>query len=287
MVPNTIPMKLTLKHLTLYLLSAFLINAFLVSCSGNDDSTPDPDVSISDSALSAQADGIFEATQHIVESGYNYIEEPDRRPNSIFGASCPSFDVSVNGSQVTLIVDFGPSCQLLSGPEVSGQIVLEYGPRVGGFRTIDYFYQDFVFNGHQVTGGGQIIRESENTNGNPQSIVNENITVAFSGGNVTANRMGTRYVEWVAGVGSGTWIDNVYHIWGNWETILSNGFQRTGVIDASTPLVRGIALCDYFVSGIMAITQNNLSGTLDFGNGTCDAIAILTVNGIEFTINLD
>jgi hypothetical protein len=130
----------------------------IISCSGNDDSVPETNISVTDSALAAKSDGIFEATQHIVESGYNFIEEPGRMPNSIFGTSCPSFDVSVDGTHVTLIVDFGPSCQLLSGPEVSGQIVLEYGPRVGGFRTIDYVYQDFFFNGHQVTGGGQIIR---------------------------------------------------------------------------------------------------------------------------------
>lgn len=259
----------------------------IIACSGNDDSVPQTNISASDTALAAKSDGIFEATQHIVESGYNFIEEPGRMPNSIFGTSCPSFDVSVDGTQVTLVVDFGPSCQLLSGPEVSGQIILEYGPRVGGFRTIDYVYQDFYFNGNEVTGGGQIIRESENTNGNPQSSLSENITVAFSGSSVTANRVGTRIIEWVEGVGSGTWIDNVYHIWGDWETTLSTGFVRTGVVNPTSPLVRGLALCDYIVAGVMQITQENLSGTLDFGDGTCDAIAILTVNGIEFTINLD
>jgi hypothetical protein len=94
-------------------------------------------------------------------------------------------------------------------------------------------------------------------------------------------------VEWVEGVGSGTWIDNVYHIWGDWETTLSTGFVRTGLVNVTSPLVRGLALCDYIVAGVMQITQENLSGTLDFGDGTCDATAILTINGIEFTINLD
>lgn len=278
------PMVYRFSKTTFLVFSAALL---MISCSGSDDSVPETNISVADSALAAKSDGIFEATQHIVESGYNYIEEPGRMPNSIFGASCPSFDVSVDGTQVTLTVDFGPSCQLLSGPEVSGKIILEYGPRVGGLRTIDYVYQDFVFNGNQVTGGGQIIRESENSNGNPQSSLNENITVAFNGSSVTATRIGTRYIEWVEGVGSGTWIDNVYHIWGDWETTLSTGFMRTGLVNPTSPLVRGLALCDYIVAGVMQITQENLSGTLDFGDGTCDAIAILTVNGIEFTINLD
>ena len=131
---------------------AVTLTLILVSCSGSDDSIPETNISVDDSALAAKSDVILEATQHIVESGYNYIEEPDRMPNSIFGTSCPSFDVSVDGTQVTLIVDFGASCQLLSGPEVSGQIILEYGPRVGGFRTIDYVYQDFYFNSHQISG---------------------------------------------------------------------------------------------------------------------------------------
>ena len=258
-----------------------------MACSGSDDNTPETNVSVSDSALAAKSDGIFESTQHIVESGYNYIEEPGRMPNSIFGASCPDFEVNVEGTQTTLVVDFGMSCQLLNGPEVSGKIILEYGPRVGGFRTIDYLYQDFFFNGNQVTGGGQIIRESENTNGNPQSSLSENITVVFSDSAVTASRVGTRIIEWVEGVGSGTWIDNTYHIWGDWETTLSTGFVRTGVVNPTSPLVRGLALCDYIVAGVMEVTQENLSGSLDYGDGTCDAIAILTINGLTFTINLD
>ena len=62
---------------------AFSVAVIMVSCSGNDDSVPEVNVSVSDSALAAKSDGIFEATQHIVESGYNYIEEPGRMPNSI------------------------------------------------------------------------------------------------------------------------------------------------------------------------------------------------------------
>lgn len=265
----------------------FFLGIVLVACSGSDDNSPETNVSVDDTALAAKSDGIFESTQHIVESGYNFIEEPGRMPNSIFGASCPDFEANVDGTQTTLVVDFGMSCQLLNGPEVSGIIILEYGPRVGGFRTIDYLYQDFFFNGNQVTGGGQIIRESENTNGNPQSSLSENITVAFSDSAVTASRVGTRIIEWVEGVGSGTWIDNTYHIWGDWETTLSTGFVRTGVVNPTSPLVRGLALCDYIVAGVMEVTQENLSGSLDYGDGTCDAIAILTINGLTFTINLD
>ncbi len=280
-------MKQTRQTLTLFLLLIIMFNMILNSCSNSDNNTPDLNVSISDWALSAKADVIFEATQHIVESGYNYIEEPDRQPNSIFGTSCPTFEVMMNGTAVTLLIDFGPSCQLLSGPVVSGEIILQYGPRVGGFRTIDYTYQNFAFNGHQISGEGQIIRESENSNGNPQSNLSENISLTFNGTGVTATRVGYRITEWVDGVGSGTWIDNVYQIWGDWETTLNNGFQRRGVVDESTPLVRGIALCDWFISGIMSVTQNNLSGTLDYGDGACDSVAILTINGMEFIINLD
>ena len=64
---------------------------------------------------------------------------------------------------------------------------------------------------------------------------------------------------------------------------MSNGFERTGVVTET--LVRKLS-CLYLVSGRIEVTQEGLTGTLDFGDGDCDAIATIIFNGNEYPVVL-
>ena len=183
----------------------------------------------------------------------------------------------------TITLDFGESCQLNNGAIVSGVINLEFTAIIEGVRTIDYSFVDYTYNGNGVQGGGQIQRQIANSNGNPQSTVNETILVSFPNSDITATRVGLRISEWVEGVGTGTWLDNVYHITGNWITNFSNGFERTG--EVTQTLVWKLN-CLYLVSGIIEVTQEGLIGSLDYGSGACDNNAILTINGQDYPLLL-
>jgi hypothetical protein len=275
-------MKTILKKITLLSFTVLVVS--LVSCKGDDDSSGPAEVNFSseNTALAAQTDNIVEGAQNIVEGGYVQIEEPGRMPNSIF-PECTAFTITTNGNGGTILLDFGTACTLYNGAIVSGKISMEYGPIVAGTRSIDYVYVDFVYNGNAISGGGNINRTIENNNGNPQSTVSEDITISFPGSTVTANRDGLRITEWIEGVGSGNWDDNVYSITGTWQTTLSNGFERTG--EVTIPLIRKLT-CLYFVSGRIEVTQEGLTGELDFGNGTCDALATIIFNGVEYPVIL-
>jgi hypothetical protein len=259
----------------------------LASCKGDDNNTPQIELSEEETIRSAQADGILEGAQHVVESGYNFIEDPNPSSFPIFGASCPAWNYTIVGNNVSLLIDFNPSCQLLNDVLVSGQILLEYGPLINGIRAIVYTYLDFSYEGHVLNGGGDMIWVSENANGNRESNLQSDVTIAFANSNVTAQRTGTRTSEWVAGANSGNWFDNIYHIWGSWTTTLNTGFQRVATVDESQYLVRNLGACPEIVAGIMIVNQDNISGELDFGDGTCDGLAIFTVNGVEFPITLN
>jgi len=141
-----------------------------------------------------------------------------------------------------------------------------------------------MFNNKNIEGGGSIFREWANDNGNPQSTKNQNITVTWPNA-ATAHRVGVKVREWVAGVGSGTWGDNVFLITGNWTTEFPNGDVNSGIV--TTPLRRELA-CRFIVSGEIALSHNEMAGTLNFGEGDCDNIAIFTAaDGTEHTIVLD
>lgn len=235
--------------------------------------------------LAAQADIAEDASFAVVENIYVENIEATRGVmiNSFFTA-CATITVTPNGDgSGSVLVDFGDSCELANGAMVSGQVALNYSSIQNESRTVLYTYTNFIYNGNEVSGGGTINRIFENANGNPQSEVTASIAVYFPTQEVTATRNANRVREWVEGVGSGTWADNVFRVTGSWETSFSNGFTRSGeVIEA----LRREATCPYFVSGTLAITQNNATGVLNYGEGVCDNIAVITIGNQDFTIQL-
>ncbi len=261
---------------------AFLLcfSFLLFSCSSDDENVEDVEFSQEDNKKATQVDMVFEGTLNIMETAYS--EEEEGRSTGFF-PTCAVISISQTGDNINLEIDFGTGCTLPDGTFVAGKILLSYGPIVNNTRIIDYTFDTFTYNQHPVSGGGQIERTLENQNGNPQSTVNETITVGFPESTVTATRTGLRISEWVEGVGSGNWFDNVFHITGNWNTLFSNGFNRSGVVVET--LVKKTN-CAYVVSGVIDIQQNGLSASLDYGDGECDNIVTLLFNGQQYIILL-
>lgn len=256
----------------------------VMSCDLEDanDDTTSFEFSAENNARAAQADNVVEGTLNIMENGYVEAEEGRNANQSLF-PECVVITIQPNGNGGTIVYDFGNGCELNNGAFVTGMITLDYGPFTEGTRTINYTFNNYTYNGNAVTGGGEIFRQIANADGNPQSTVNETITVAFPNTDVTATRNGMRIAEWVAGVGSGTWTDNVYHVTGNWDTNFTNGFERTGLVTET--LVRELS-CAYVVSGALEVTQGGFSGIIDWGDGTCDNMATLEVDGQIYDIEL-
>ena len=277
-------MKILKKTMITFALCS--IASLVVSCDKDDETTQDPNsFSAENAVLAAQTDNTVEGTLTIMENGFDENVTPTLRANSIsFFPECTTITFSPNGDGTgTIILDFGAGCTLNNGATVSGKINLAYGAISNNSRTITYTFEEYTYNNKGVTGGGDIVRELENANGNPASTVNETIMVTFPSSSITATRTGLRIAEWVEGVGSGTWTDNVYNITGNWNTTFTNGFSRTG--EVTQTLVRKLS-CFYLVEGVLEVTQDGLTGTLDFGDGTCDNDAVFTFNGVEYPVIL-
>ncbi|MBT0607286.1 hypothetical protein [Aequorivita echinoideorum] len=260
--------------------------SILIGCDKDDDTrAEDINFNTEDSARAAKMDNVAEGTFNIMEQAFVENETSLRNPNatSLF-PKCTQISVTVQGNSILVLVDFGNSCTLNNGNVVSGSILLDYGPLVGGAYIINYLYNDFVFNNNGVSGGGDFKYEIANQNGNPQSTLNETITVTFPNTSITGTRVGLRVSEWVEGVGSGTWQDNVYNVTGNWQTEFTNGFERRGeVIDT---LVRKLS-CPFLVSGSLEIEQDGSTAIIDFGNGECDNLASFFYNGEEYPFTMN
>ena len=271
----------TIALKVIMLCSMFLF--FFTSCETNETNDTEVNYSEVDNSRAAKADNVIEGTLNIMEQAYEENEGLAKQNSSSLFPACTIITIVIIGDGGTITIDFGESCTLNNGSIASGKIILNYGAFVGGTRTIDYTFENYFYNNNGVEGGGEILREIANQNGNPQSTVNETIVVSFPNTEITATRVGLRIVEWVEGVGSGTWQDNVFFITGNWDTTFTNGFQRSG--NVTEKLVRRLT-CTYLESGAITFEQEGFIGVLDFGDGTCDNEAIFTVNGNEFIIYL-
>ncbi len=271
------------KKVRIYLFATIYAFGFtLVSCDKDNDSNNNTTFSAENAALAAKTDATVDGTMNILETGYDENVDGTRTAVSLF-PECTVITIVTSGNGGTITLDFGDGCQLNNGATVTGVVELAYGPIDGGTRTIDYTFQNFTYNNNGVTGGGQIVRRIANANGNPESTVNETIVVSFPDTEVTATRVGERISEWVEGVGSGTWLDNVFHINGNWNTTFTNGFERDG--EVTETLVWELN-CLYLVSGEIEVTQDGFTGSINYGDGTCDNLATLTINGQDYPIFL-
>ncbi len=267
------------------LVPLFISVLFLASCENNDVDLTD-DVSTESIQKSAEIDVVSDNVSSIVEEVF-ILEEGlvTRSRSNPFLPECMTKTVIITGFVRTVTLDFEDGCDMPNGNHLSGIITIEYVRDPEALtRTITYAFSDFYFNYKNIEGGGSIYREWINENGNPQSTKNHDITVTWPDGN-SAHRVGVKIREWIEGVGSGTWGDNVFEITGNWTTEFPNGDVNTGIV--TTPLRRELA-CRFIVSGVIALSHNDLAGTLDFGDGSCDNVAIFTgPDGVEHTIILD
>lgn len=185
-----------------------------------------------------------------------------------------------------LTIDFGNSnCLCKDGVYRRGQIIVKYSGRyrdLGHSHTITF--NNYFQNDNQVLGTKTVTYSSNDAQGNPiyDIEVSGQIILADSAG--TISWVSTRTRHWIAGFSTPAWNDDVYEISGSGTVTRANG--KTFQMQITTPL--HIALdCRWIESGVVSITPENAKQrTLDYGNGTCDALATLTVNGKTYNVTL-
>ena len=276
-------MKATFKFFGLLLL---LTTLTFISCNKDDD---EPVPAGSDDEISEQItksntiDGDTGEVVDLVDMVY-LEQETGTRNTSVFVPGCADIQVEIDGMTKIVTIDFGDGCEMPGGRVFKGIIVLEYTLDTDALtRTLNFTFDGFYIDDKAYTGGGTILREWQNDNGNPQSTITMDINILWPGGE-QYHRTSEKVREWIEGVGTPEWGDNVYLITGNKTTTFPDGTVNSGIV--TTPLRRELA-CNFIVSGVIALTHNGHTGTLDFGEGECDNIAVFTsVDGTTHIIHL-
>ncbi len=271
-----------------------LTTALIFSCSNEETTTEefvvDPNLSELNVSLDAQTDAASDEIIGIVDIVYandelestNSTGRAAQQPVGL--PDCVTITTVVTSTSKEKTIDFGEGCELNNGHVLAGIIFMSYDKDMeAATKTISVSFEDFTFNDIAVEGGKSIFRQRSNDNGNPQSDATVDIVLTWPDGE-TASRVGTRTIEWIEGFGSGFWGDNVFEITGNRTTTFRNGNVHAGEI--TVPLRRELA-CRFIVSGTVSLQRNEATGTLDFGDGSCDNDATLTgPDGTVYEINL-
>nr|WP_299000296.1 hypothetical protein [uncultured Allomuricauda sp.] len=186
---------------------------------------------------------------------------------------CVTITTVVTDTTREKTIDFGEGCELPNGNILSGIINLSYAKDMeAASKSIVLTLESFTFNGVAVEGSADILRVRSNDNGNPQGTVNATFEATWPNGD-SASFTGTRTREWIEGFGSGFWGDNVFLITGKRTYIgrLGNVYMK----EVISPLRRELS-CRFIVSGVLEISRNDNTASLDFGDGSCDAKGVLT-----------
>lgn len=264
-----------MNFLSLSLLSIVL----LISCDKNEE-TPGLEssevITATELKASDEAELISDEIASIAEDLYS-ADEIQAISKSTYKSDylpdCVTVTTVVTTTSKEKTIDFGEGCELRNGNILSGIIYLSYLKDMDvPTNTLNLSLENFTYNGVEVEGSATIARMRANENGNPQS----NATAQFNGvwpDGDTASFSKNRTREWIEGYGSGFWGDNVFLITGSasYTGKLGNAFQK----EITTPLRREWS-CRFIVSGVLAITRNDATATLDFGDGSCDSVGILT-----------
>jgi len=185
-----------------------------------------------------------------------------------------------------ITIDFGASnCTGNDGKERRGKIYIDYtGPyrQTGSVRT--FSFDNYFVNDNKIEGTKTITTVAGFDSGTPQWSIQANgqIILANNAGTVTWTANRTR--KMVAGKDTPIWSDDVYTVEGTASGVSARGVGFSSNI--TTPLRKEIG-CRWFVSGVIEITpEDKPMRKINFGNGSCDDQAVVTVRNRERTITL-
>lgn len=185
----------------------------------------------------------------------------------------------------TIKIDFGSTnCLCQDGKNRRGVINVSYTGRYKDSASVHTITFDKYFvNDNQLLGTKTVTNLGNKDGFLTYSIVVDGQVVKANNGG-THTWKSTRERKWLEGYTTSTWTDDVYSITGSASGTRANGNTYTTTI--TTALHRDMS-CHWFDSGVVEVKPiNKLVRILNYGAGTCDNTATVTLNGKDYTITL-
>ena len=254
---------------------------FIVSCKKET-----PDTETQSSLDNAICEGEFNKSLPIINS--IAITEQGVKSNRTSGPSVSLSDTTL-GFPITMTIDYGTIGieDSIDHKVRKGQIVVRFNDHwhSSGAKAIVKLLDYYVAN----STNGEFYRYSVDSmilTHNLTSFSNTVINGKCSGPSYTLYWSSSRAMTQTEGYTTPlNTLDDVFSTSGN-----STGKDRNGknyTVKINSPIIKRMA-CPYMESGTLDITpEGSTVRTIDYGNGTCDSKATITINGNTFAFNMN
>jgi hypothetical protein len=273
-----------IKHFVMIMLAM----AISFSSCKKDDDPADTDTSVvADNALAERYfDDVKDISDQAFEGNTVTYKGEDFSEAALI-TPCATITIDTTASPSLITVDFGTvNCMCNDGRNRRGKILVSYTGKYRDAGTIiTITFDNYFVNDHQVLGTKTITNNGLNLDGNLSYSINVQGSIVKPNGGGTIQWNSNRTREWINGSGTFTWLDDQYLIRGSASGSSAAGTPFTMLI--LTPLQKNIG-CRHFVSGVLEFTiTGKPTRTLNYGTGTCDNDATVTINGISYAIKLN
>ena len=255
--------------------SLFVFATSFSACQKSETTDPMVDSSQDDDQITALYDNVQSEADEVVSAPAKSLAESADYAMLMSGSGTRTVVTSFSGDTLIKTITFASfiNGNSQNGHIKNGVVVVKVlgGPLQAQFIRI-VTLQNFTIDGNKIEGKNVTTKTGEHK-----------YTEVLAGGKITLTD-GTTYTRefthtrtWTAGFDTplNIW-DDVFTIEGNATGINRKGNTYTHTI--TNPLVIENA-CRWIVQGTIELTTNGKTATLDYGMGTCDDMATLTING--------
>ena len=252
--------------------------------------SPVPSTDISSSGDNNTAENMFTDLFKVVDDAAQQTIEVNKMTSTADTCAIITvLDTAMGGWPKELTIDFGTGCTSSKDFRTrKGKVIATfYGKYKDSGTVITVTTDSFFVNDYMIEGADTITNNGLNANSNLT------FSIDVSGGKVTTplgeviTWESSRTIEWIEGDDT-PWpsiCDDVYLINGS-----ANGTNRKGrifTVNITAPLRKEIC-CRHIVSGELEVIPDGLATrTIKYvDQGNCSVIAIVTVNGKEFIVQL-
>jgi hypothetical protein len=275
-----------MKTFILQLTACTLISAslFITSCKKETNDSANNENAIRLSSSHAEAENMYEDVYDVAmdaadDAGiYARTTQEAQEAYRITLPACATVTVTPATQNVfpkTVVVDFGTGCTNSAGIIRKGKITFIFSAKLKtAGATVSAAFDNYMVNNYKLEGSYSILNSSI---GNGVSFTTQisNGRFTYPDGKVY-NFSGNKTVTQTAGQSTANMSDDEFTITGFSNYSSSAGEQLTASI--TSPLIKKFS-CKWIVGGITRCTYNALNAELNYGNGTCDNKAVLTMMG--------
>lgn len=206
--------------------------------------------------------------------------------DTIFMGPCVTVTIDTIAFPNTVTIDFGPvNCLCNDGKYRRGKILVSHnGPYMLPSTVVTTTFDNYFVNDHQLLGSKIVTNQGLNSANNPTWTIHVDGQVVTPEGDAIT-WVGDRMREWVEGHSTPLmWHDNVFHITGSHSVVGSTGNTLFVTVEEALE----VALDCYWIRKGKLEMQHSLLPLMifDYGDGSCDDKATITINGVTYPITL-